>query len=60
MQLATKFYEKEMIGDVVMMERSAMPKKMKIASLSQEVVRRNRYQVGEAPVELRSKVKVYV
>ena len=54
-QLATEFYEKDMIGDVVMMERSAMPKKMKIASLSQEVVRRNRNQVGEAPAELRTK-----
>ena len=53
-QLATEFFEKTMVSDVVMMERSAMPKKMKLASLSQEVVRRNRNQTGAAPDMLRA------
>ena len=54
-QLATEFYEKPMLGDMVMMERLAMPKKIKMASLSQEVVRRDRNQTGAAPDELRAK-----
>ena len=43
-----------MVGEMVMMERSAMPKKMKMASLAQEVVRRNRNQTGAAPDILRA------
>ena len=54
MQIATEFYEKPMVNHLVMMERSSMPKKMKIASLSQEVVRRNRNQSGAAPNKLRA------
>ena len=53
-QLATEFYEKPMVGDMVMMEQSAMPKKMKMASLSQEIVRRNRNQTGAAPDDIRA------
>ena len=53
-QLATEFYEKPMVGDMMMMERSGMPRRMKVASLTQEVIRRNRNQTGVAPDELRA------
>ena len=52
-QIATEFYEKPMVGELMMMEKSGMPRKMKVASLTQEVIRRNRNQTGEAPEELR-------
>ena len=52
-QVATEFYEKPMVGDLMMMKRSGMPRKMKLASLTQEVIRRNRNQTGDAPSKLR-------
>ena len=48
-QVKTEFDAKTMVGDLMMMERSGMPRKMKIASLTQEIIRRNRNQTGEAP-----------
>ena len=53
-QLVTEFYEKPMVGDMIMMEKSGMPKRMKVASLTQEIIRRNRNQMGEAPDFLRA------
>ena len=35
-----EFYEKPMSSKLMMMERSAMPHRMKVTTLSQEVVRR--------------------
>ena len=53
-QIVTEFYEKPMVGELMMMERSGMPRKMKVASLTQEVIRRNRNQTGGAPEELKN------
>ena len=43
--LRTEFFEKEMVGSRTLMERSALGKKVKMASISQMIIRRCANQV---------------
>ena len=53
-QIRTEFFEKSMVGKRTLMKRSAIPTKVKIASLAQMVVRRCANQVGGGPKSLRT------
>ena len=54
-QIQTEFYEKEMVGDRLLMEKSALPKKVKIASLAQMVIRRCTNQIGVGERDLKTR-----
>ena len=44
--MRTEFYEKKMVSKRMLMERSSLPKKVKVSSLAQMVIRRCSNQVG--------------
>ena len=45
-RIVTEFYEKKMVGERMLMEKSALPKKVKITSLAQMVIKRCTNQTG--------------
>ena len=52
-RITTEFYEKSMVGDRMLMEMSALPRKVKITSLSQMVLRRCTNHVGRMSRDLK-------
>ena len=53
-RMTTEFYEKGMVGKKMLMEKSALAKKVKITSLTQMVLRRWTNQVGRDSRELKT------